>query len=76
MTKKFVEITQTYNTIAIMDIKDDETYDDIQKRILQHINHNGGPETIINYGGKIEHRIMNINRDPDKEDEQSFECID
>lgn len=76
MAKKFIKITQTYNTIAIMDVKKNETYENIQKRILDYINNAGGPESVIVNGGEIRHEIMNMDHEPNKEDEESFECID
>lgn len=76
MAKKFVYITQTYHVIAIMDINPKETYEDIQKRIYEHVKNSGGTEAVINCGGEIEHEIMDIAGDPDREDEERFECID
>lgn len=74
MAKRFVEITQTYKTYAIMDVDDDENYDTVQSRIGEHIKHNGGAETILCLGGEIKHKILK--RKPKNEDEDSFECID
>lgn len=76
MAKKFINITQTYHVTAIMDIDEKETYEDIQKRILEYINNAGGPESIIVCGGEIKHEILDRSRKPNKEDEENFECID
>lgn len=75
MSKKFVTITQTYNTVAIMDIDENETYEDIQERIKKYLDNNGGAEAVIDYGGYIEHEIL-TDTEPDEDDEEQFECIE
>lgn len=74
MAKKFVLITQTWHTTAIIDIPDGEATDKTLQRIQAHIQNNGGPETVLCLGGEIKFSVRS--EKPTKEDEDSFECID
>ena len=77
MAKKFVYITQTHHLVVIMDIDENETYDDIQARILNYVikTGNGEARNVINFGGYIKHEIMDVGREVDEEDEKDYECI-
>ena len=74
MAKKFIQITQTWRTTAIIDIPKGETEEETLKRIKSHIENNGGPETIICLGGEIE--FSKMPGTPTSDDEDSYECID
>ena len=77
MAKQFIKITQTYHTIAIMDIDDNETKEEVLDRIKEYINDtDGGVETIIINGGEINFEYIPHFGEPTEEDELSYECID
>ena len=79
MAKRFVKITQTFTCTAIMDISPDDTPDVIIRRIKNHCENNGGPETVICDGGNIDYTLC-CEADgfgtPTSADEEKYECID
>lgn len=72
--KKFVQLKQTFSVMTIMEIDENETDEQIMARINKHLANNGGADTVICCDGKISFDITN--KQPTKEDEDSFECID
>ena len=72
--ERFVKIQQTYTLMAIMDVEDNETEDEIVARIKEHCDRNGGTESVITCGGDITAQV--IDRVPDEEDYDVYECID
>lgn len=73
--KKFVRIQQTFTLQAIMDVEENETDEDIARRVKEHCKANGGAETVICCGGDITAQVYN-GATPTIEDEESYECID
>ena len=74
MAKKFVRIKQTFYVDAIMDIAKGETSESIQQRVEDHLESNGGAETVIVLGGNVTTEVLK--RKPTLADEDSYECID
>ena len=72
---RFVEIKQTFNITAIMNIADDETNESILKRIKKHLLEN--PDFIC-MGGDVTFSLLPDMSPyiPTDEDKDSFECID
>lgn len=72
--KKFIRIEQTFYTIAIMDVEDDESISHIKERVKSHLDRNGA-DNVINQGGDIKCSIVKrIN--PSDDDSDTYECID
>lgn len=74
MAKHFVRIKQEFYIDAIIDINKNETNNSIYNRIKDHIDNNGGAESIIVLGGNI--TFEKLKRKPTEEDEDTYECID
>jgi hypothetical protein len=72
--KRFIEISQTYSMIAIMNVDEGETEESVTKRVRAHCERNGGAEAVIVSDGSLTcHIATGI---PTQEDESIYECID
>ena len=72
--KKFVRVEQVFYNDVIMDIDDNESNEEILKRVMHHLKTNG-IENVICMGGNINCDVID-NVKPTDGDEDRFECID